>query len=45
MIAESDLTTITKKQLRAKLEQKYATSIESKKAFINSEIENVLSES
>ncbi|SJX63440.1 probable Chs8-Chitin Synthase 8 [Sporisorium reilianum f. sp. reilianum] len=45
LIAESDLTTITKKQLRAKLEQKYATSIEAKKAFINAEIENVLSES
>ncbi|PWZ00150.1 putative Chs8-chitin synthase 8 [Testicularia cyperi] len=44
LIAESDLTTVTKKQLRAKLEQKYATSIDSKKAFINAEIENVLSE-
>ncbi|GAC95183.1 glycosyltransferase [Pseudozyma hubeiensis SY62] len=45
LIAESDLTTITKKQLRAKLEAKYATSIDSKKTFINGEIENVLSES
>nr|ANG56510.1 chitin synthase 5.1 [Ustilago esculenta] len=45
LIAESDLTTITKKQLRAKLEQKYGVSIDAKKAFVNGEIENVLSES
>ncbi|EST05048.2 Cytochrome b5-like heme/steroid binding domain protein [Kalmanozyma brasiliensis GHG001] len=45
LIAEADLTTITKKQLRAKLEAKYGTSIESKKAFVNAEIERVLAES
>ncbi|KAN0059843.1 Chitin synthase, class 8 [Thecaphora frezii] len=44
LIAESDLTTVTKKQLRAKLEQKYGTSIDSKKAFINAQIEATLSE-
>ncbi|SPO40578.1 probable chitin synthase 8 [Pseudozyma flocculosa] len=44
LIAESDLTTITKKQLRAKLEQRYGTSIDAKKAFINAQIEATLSE-
>ncbi|CCF51903.1 hypothetical protein NDA10_007234 [Ustilago hordei] len=44
LIAESDLTTITKKQLRGKLEAKYNTSIDTKKQFINAQIERVLAE-
>jgi chitin synthase len=45
LIAESDLTTVTKKQLRAKLEAKYGVPLEAKKAFVNGEIEKVLAES
>ncbi|PWN53277.1 putative chitin synthase 8 [Violaceomyces palustris] len=44
LIAESDLTTVTKKQLRAKLEEKYGCPIDSKKAFVNAQIEATLAE-
>ncbi|GAK64779.1 glycosyltransferase family 2 protein [Moesziomyces antarcticus] len=45
LIAESDLTTVTKKQLRQKLEAKYGVPLDAKKAFVNGEIEKVLAES
>lgn len=42
IIAESDLTTITKRQLRNQLQDKYGCPIDEKKAYINAQIEAAL---
>ncbi|KDN52499.1 glycosyltransferase family 2 protein [Tilletiaria anomala UBC 951] len=44
LIAESDLSKITKKQIRLQLESKYATSLTTKKDFLNATVEKILSE-
>lgn len=44
IIANADLSQVTKKQIRLQLERKYATSLVSKKEFLNQTIERVLSE-
>jgi chitin synthase len=44
IIMSSDLATITKKTIRSQLEEKYQTSISSKKAFINETIDQVLAD-
>lgn len=44
VIAESDLSTVTKKALRQKLEAQYGTSIEAKRAFVNASIDSCLAE-
>ncbi|WFD36077.1 chitin synthase [Malassezia cuniculi] len=41
-VAECDLTTVTKRQIRAQLEALYGCSIDDKKAYINSQIEAAL---
>lgn len=42
IIAQSDLTTITKRQLRNQLQDRYGCPIEEKKAYINAQIEAAL---
>ena len=42
IIASSDLTTITKRQLRAQLQDMYGCPIDEKKAYINTQIEAAL---
>ena len=42
IIASSDLTTITKRQLRAQLQAMYGCPIDEKKAYINTQIEAAL---
>lgn len=44
VIAESDLSKITKKQIRLQLESKYGGSLASKKDFLNATIEKILAE-
>ncbi len=44
VISGSDLSKITKKQIRQQLESKYATSLVAKKDFMNATIENILAE-
>jgi chitin synthase len=44
IIISSDLATVTKKSIRARLEEKYQTSVAEKKAFINETIDRVLAE-
>ena len=42
LVRESDLTTLTKRSLRAQLSEMYGCSIDQKKAFINAQIEQAL---
>ena len=42
LVRESDLTTLTKRSLRARLSEMYGCSIDQKKAFINAQIEQAL---
>ncbi|KAL4401910.1 chitin synthase [Malassezia pachydermatis] len=44
LLAESDLTTVTKRQMRARLQDLYGCSIEEKKSYINAQIETALRE-
>ncbi|PWN45202.1 chitin synthase 8 [Ceraceosorus guamensis] len=42
LIANADLQTITKKKLRQQLEQRYGVPVDSKKAFVNQQIDECL---
>lgn len=45
LIAASDLSVLTKKQIRLQLERKYATSLAARKGWLNQTIERLLAES
>lgn len=44
MVATCDLATVTKRQLRARLQDMYGCPIDEKKAYINAQIEAALRE-